>query len=112
MPRLENSRGEALYYNVVEKNGKIQYVLKGIGSTVILSGTSREGDLEFSPKRHRLSSTFDGTVLKSHTDIVHKAAAQLWAAVAFLLAPLKLPLPSGYRFSFFQKKKQGLLRLG
>lgn len=35
MPRLENSRGEALYYNVVEKNGKIQYVLKGIGSTVI-----------------------------------------------------------------------------
>ena len=29
MPRLENSRGEALYYNVVEKNGKIQYVLKG-----------------------------------------------------------------------------------
>ena len=36
MPRLENSRGEALYYNVVEKNGKIQYVLKGIGSTVIL----------------------------------------------------------------------------
>ena len=36
MPRLENSRGEALYYNVVEKNGKSQYVLKGIGSTVIL----------------------------------------------------------------------------
>nr|DAS65629.1 MAG TPA: hypothetical protein [Caudoviricetes sp.] len=43
---------------------------------------------------------------------MHKAAAHSWAAVAFLLAPLKLPLPSGYRFSFFQKKKQGLLRLG
>lgn len=41
MPRLENSRGEALYYNVVEKNGKIQYVLKGIGSTVILGRDKR-----------------------------------------------------------------------
>ena len=36
MPRMENAKGEALYYNVVEKNGKVQYVLKGIGSTLIL----------------------------------------------------------------------------
>lgn len=36
MPRMENAKGEALYYNGVEKNGKVQYVLKGIGSTLIL----------------------------------------------------------------------------
>ena len=36
MPRMENAKGESLYYNVVEKNGKVQYVLKGIGSTLIL----------------------------------------------------------------------------
>ena len=36
MPRMEKATGEALYYNVVEKNGKVQDVLKGIGSTLIL----------------------------------------------------------------------------
>ena len=36
MPRMENAKGEALYYIVVVKNGKVQYVLKGIGSTLIL----------------------------------------------------------------------------
>ena len=36
MPRMENAKGEALYYNVIMKNGKIQYALKAIGDTVIL----------------------------------------------------------------------------
>ena len=36
MPRMENAKGEALYYNVIMKNGKIQYALKAIGETVIL----------------------------------------------------------------------------
>ena len=36
MPRMQNEKGEALYYNVIMKNGKIQYALKAIGDTVIL----------------------------------------------------------------------------
>lgn len=36
MPRMENAKGEALYYNIVEKGGKVQYVMKAIGDTVIL----------------------------------------------------------------------------
>ena len=36
MPRMENAKGEALYYNVIMKNGKIQYALKAIGDTVII----------------------------------------------------------------------------
>lgn len=31
-----NDKGEAVYYNPVHKNGKDQFVIKGIGSTVVL----------------------------------------------------------------------------
>ena len=31
LPRMQNEKGEALYYNVIMKNGKIQYALKAIG---------------------------------------------------------------------------------
>ena len=34
--RMANAKGEAVYFNVVEKNGKLQYVVKGIGDTVVL----------------------------------------------------------------------------
>ena len=34
--KMVNAKGEAIYYNCVEKAGKTQYVLKGIGDTVIL----------------------------------------------------------------------------
>ena len=34
--KMINAKGESIYYNVVEKGGKIQYVMKGIGDTVIL----------------------------------------------------------------------------
>lgn len=30
-----NGKGEAVYYNYVHKNGKDQWVIKGIGSTVV-----------------------------------------------------------------------------
>ncbi len=33
---MVNAKGEAVYYNMVTKNGKDQFVIKGIGSTVIL----------------------------------------------------------------------------
>ena len=34
--KMVNDKGEALYYNPVTKNGKDVWVLKGIGSTVIV----------------------------------------------------------------------------
>lgn len=34
--KMVNPKGDALYYNVVVKNGKVQYVMKAIGETVIL----------------------------------------------------------------------------
>ena len=34
--KMVNAQGEALYYNIVTKNGKDQFVLKGIGDTMIL----------------------------------------------------------------------------
>lgn len=34
--KLVNAKGDAVYYNVVEKNGKILYAVKGIGDTVVL----------------------------------------------------------------------------
>ena len=34
--KLANAKGEMVYYNLVEKRGKIQWVVKGIGDTVVL----------------------------------------------------------------------------
>ena len=34
--KMVNDKGEALYYNIVNKGGKDQFVLKGIGSTLII----------------------------------------------------------------------------
>lgn len=34
--KMMNQTGEALYYNAVDKGGKICYVLQGIGNTVII----------------------------------------------------------------------------
>lgn len=34
--KMVNAKGEALYYNPVEKNGKLVFVVKAIGDTVIL----------------------------------------------------------------------------
>ena len=34
--KMVNAKGEALYYNIGEKNGKVQYVMNAIGDTVIL----------------------------------------------------------------------------
>jgi len=34
--KMMNPEGEALYYNAVDKGGKIQYVMKGIGDTMII----------------------------------------------------------------------------
>ena len=36
MAKLTNAKGEMVYYNLVEKNGKLQWVIKGIGDTVVL----------------------------------------------------------------------------
>lgn len=36
MPKMVNDKGEALYYNVVERRGKIAYMMRGIGDTVIV----------------------------------------------------------------------------
>lgn len=68
MPRMENAKGEALYYNVVEKNGKVQYVLKGIGSTLILGRDKQKRSPAFSPRKPRSSSTSGGTVSRLHTE--------------------------------------------
>lgn len=67
MPRMENAKGGALYYNVVEKNGKIQYVLKGIGSTLILGRDkqkkksrifTQEAQVEQYLRRHGFKTTY------------------------------------------------------
>lgn len=34
--RMANQKGEEIYYNPVFKNGKDQWIIKGIGSTVVL----------------------------------------------------------------------------
>lgn len=34
--KLVNDKGEAVYYNPVVKNGKDQYIIKGIGDTVVI----------------------------------------------------------------------------
>ena len=34
--KMVNGRGEAVYYNVVEKAGKLQFVVKGIGDTMVI----------------------------------------------------------------------------
>lgn len=34
--KLVNDKGEAVYYNPVVKNGKDQYIIKGIGYTMII----------------------------------------------------------------------------
>ena len=33
--KMINENGEAVYYNLVTKNGKDQWIIKGIGSTMI-----------------------------------------------------------------------------
>ena len=34
--RMMNDKGEAVYFNPIRKHGKDQWVIKGIGSTVVL----------------------------------------------------------------------------
>lgn len=34
--RMKNDKGEAVYFNPIRKHGKDQWVIKGIGSTVVL----------------------------------------------------------------------------
>ena len=34
--KMVNQNGEAVYYNPVVKNGKEQYIIKGIGSTMVI----------------------------------------------------------------------------
>ena len=34
--KMANGKGEAVYYNIVEKNGKLQFVVKGIGETMVI----------------------------------------------------------------------------
>lgn len=34
--KMTNGRGDAVYYNIVEKGGKLQFVVKGIGDTVVI----------------------------------------------------------------------------
>ena len=34
--RMMNDKGEAVYFNPIRKNGKDQWVIQGIGSTVVL----------------------------------------------------------------------------
>lgn len=34
--RMINPKGEEVYYNPVEKNGKLVFVVKGIGDTVVI----------------------------------------------------------------------------
>ena len=36
MAKLANVNGEMVYFNLVQKNGKTQWVIKGIGGTVVL----------------------------------------------------------------------------
>lgn len=34
--KKRNAKGEEVYYNIVEKRGKLVYVIKGIGDTLVL----------------------------------------------------------------------------
>lgn len=34
--KMVNGKGEAVYFNDVEKNGRIQFVVKGIGDTMVI----------------------------------------------------------------------------
>ena len=34
--KMQNSKGEAVYYNLVNKNGKDQWIIKGIGDTKVI----------------------------------------------------------------------------
>lgn len=36
MAKLANAKGEMVYFNLAQKNGKLQWVIKGIGDTVVL----------------------------------------------------------------------------
>ena len=34
--KMVNNKGEAVYYNIVSKGGKDQFVVKGIGATMVI----------------------------------------------------------------------------
>lgn len=34
--KMANEKGEAVYYNDVEKNGQLQFVIRGIGDTMVI----------------------------------------------------------------------------
>lgn len=59
--KLRNAQGEMVYYNIVEKNGKTQWVIKGIGETVVV-GRDRERRKSRSFSREHLAEQY----LKRH----------------------------------------------
>ena len=34
--KMANEKGEAVYFNPVNKNGKLQWIVQGIGSTMVI----------------------------------------------------------------------------
>ena len=34
--KMVNDKGEAVYYNPVEKHGRLEFVIKGIGDTIVV----------------------------------------------------------------------------
>lgn len=54
--RMKNDKGEAVYFNPIRKHGKDQWVIKGIGSTVVLGrGRQRRKSRTFT-QEHQTAS--------------------------------------------------------
>ena len=81
MAKLANAKGEMVYFNLVQKNGKLQWVIKGIGDTVVL-GRDRQ---------KKKSRTF---TQEAQADAYLKGR---WPLLLFALAHgLPPSLPSGF----------------
>lgn len=53
MAKLANAKGEMVYFNLVQKNGKLQWVIKGIGTRWCWAGIARRRSPAPSPRKPR-----------------------------------------------------------
>ncbi|MCD7857710.1 MAG: hypothetical protein LUG55_07950 [Clostridiales bacterium] len=57
--KMANAKGEEIYYNPVEKNGKLVWVVKGIGSTVVIGRDRQKRKSRTFTQEHQAQAYID-----------------------------------------------------
>ena len=102
--KMMNPEGEALYYNAVDKGGKIQYVMKGIGDTMIIGRDKQKKEIPHFHTGGAGRGIPPATRLQMRLIPLPAHGPRAALCAGFLLALAHVSLASGRPPFFFWKK--------